>query len=162
MGHLLCLLIPPQTWEVSSFNVPANSNIRAIFNFAGSGLCVMKQKERFAMSCSGTGHSVKSKSWKKIHCPFLGAGCVSSSGTSAWEMGLLSQAAHNLNYAEDSRQGVSWSVSAAPPRSAGVLEDRNVAGHGSNPTCMAECAWWDHTPPLAAHSCGRKVHQLLM
>lgn len=68
MGHLVCLLITPQAWENSFFNVTVNSNIRGLINFVDKPVC----GETKALINTGenchvlfSGHSVRAKSWKE-------------------------------------------------------------------------------------------------
>lgn len=92
MGHLLHLLVTPQTWEVPSFNVTDYINIRGIFNFAASGLC----DETKALINTGENCHILIRQWalsegkdlKGICGPFLGAGNVSNSGASAGGDGI--------------------------------------------------------------------------
>lgn len=76
------------------------------------------------------------------------------------EMGLLSQGAHNLNYAEDTRQDVPWNVSAVTAQVRRASGEQKCCRTRQDPH-LGDWMCLVGSSPLAAHAWGRKVHHLL-
>lgn len=95
-------------------------------------------------------------SWKengeRMCCPFLSAGSVSSSGTGACGDGIVSQGVHKLCWGHQA--GCSLEC---------VSRGSGVQRCCRTPTWIGLTVWMCvvESPPLAAHTWGRKAHPLL-